>query len=423
MIKKNKIIYFLIIFFIASVTINKAIAKNYTFAEYSAEAQEKYYLASKQFKNGEYESALKQFNDVISNYPDSEAAIKAQSMLGETYLKLNMPEKALLAYQKAVKSDSSNCVAWMNLGDLYAQFGKDEESEDAYKKAIELSGEKEEIYLKLIPLFEKIGDKLSEAHKYNDALKYYSQVLKLDKTRNYANYYEVKNKLAVTYEYLNDYENAEKIYRQLVDEVAYEGKRYEYILSLTRILINQRQDAKVLGIFKDNVSKIGGQFADWNKFQVRIGESYFKNSKLEEWRKFLQKGAEHSKEKYYIYVLIGGSYEAQWDYKNASSFYEKALQLVSREKHPEAFYKALLKITADSYTHTNEYEKTAEILSQLYLANREDAYWTLTQLVNCYLAEKEFAKAETSLDELLNTGSHQYSKNDFEEIFARIEIA
>jgi tol-pal system protein YbgF len=55
------------------------------------------------FKEGKYEEAMKGFEALIKQYPNSDRSDNAQFWIGECYMGLKQHEKAILAYQEVIK--------------------------------------------------------------------------------------------------------------------------------------------------------------------------------------------------------------------------------------------------------------------------------------------------------------------------------
>jgi tol-pal system protein YbgF len=55
------------------------------------------------FKEGKYEDAMKGFEALIKDYPNSDRSDNAQFWIGECYMGLKQYEKAILAYQEVIK--------------------------------------------------------------------------------------------------------------------------------------------------------------------------------------------------------------------------------------------------------------------------------------------------------------------------------
>ena len=97
MIRKNNI--FSILIFLGIVLVSTIIfAEGAASSKDNADVQEQYYIAVKHFRDREYKIALEEFSNIINNYPKTEAAAKAQYMIGEIYSIQDKAEVALSAY-------------------------------------------------------------------------------------------------------------------------------------------------------------------------------------------------------------------------------------------------------------------------------------------------------------------------------------
>lgn len=391
---------------------------------YNPDAQGKYYFALRHFRHSEYDIALKQFYEVIRDYPDTEASAKAQYMIAETLFKLGRKEDALLAYQKILHLDITNYETWIKIGKLYEQFEKYEDSLKAYSKAIELMKYKEKIPLRICPSLKKIGDIFFNRKDYINATRFYKKIIDLDKRRAYTNYIEIEQKLASSYLHLKMYREAEHLYRDLVKNVSYKYRRYQHMLSLLETLVAQKKDEEVLNLCSRNVE----DFYDWylqnienfygwyfdvslgrisGDFHVLIGKLYLKNNRLQQWQNILLKKIKEDSQNIYSCVLLAGSYAAEKDFLNAAGAYKQASEIISGKNEFKPIYLQLRRELVMSYSDGKEYLKAAEAYTHLVAGGIMNEI-KLSRLGRYYLDAKEYEKAQKLFDELFKKYPDKY---------------
>lgn len=87
---------------------------------------------------GEYEEALKVFEEVLEKVPKEDLdEAKTYNLIGATYAKQKDYNKAVKAYQKAIALDDSYAVFFLNLGLALRAQRKYPESKEAFEKALE----------------------------------------------------------------------------------------------------------------------------------------------------------------------------------------------------------------------------------------------------------------------------------------------
>lgn len=72
-------------------------------------------MADTAYQQGNWQQAIKHYNDLIAVYPDNSIA---WYRVGNSHAELNQHDQAVKAYQKSVELDPNNTKAWHNLGVL-----------------------------------------------------------------------------------------------------------------------------------------------------------------------------------------------------------------------------------------------------------------------------------------------------------------
>ncbi|MBU4488274.1 MAG: tetratricopeptide repeat protein [Candidatus Omnitrophica bacterium] len=423
MIRKNNI--FSILIFLGIVLVTTIIfAESSPSSKDNADAQEQYYIAVKHFRDKEYKIALEELTKIINDYPKTEIAAKAQYTIGEIYLIQDKQDEALLAYKKAAELDPSNESAWRSIAEIYEKRRKYDDAVEAYKKVISLIIENKEPDEELIPLYEKIAGILLDRKKYEEALGCYNKILALDKNQRYTSRRSIKGKIASIYENLNKPEEAEKIYREIVNETG----DTDYMLRLANILVNRKADAEVFDLCAISMNKHGHTFLyhRGTGIQVEVGKYYIAHNRTDDWLAFLQKKSEESENNVYAYILIAGAYEAKKDMDNAAHYYELALQNISASDKYSSLRVGVLKMAANSYLDASNYAKAAELFLELSKSNVQNyfnSYSISEDLAVCYLKNGEVDKANSIFDELNKKYPDRDVKDRYRSDYLKIYIS
>lgn len=75
----------------------------------------------------------------LENLNQSQDAIRAFKLASELFLKLNLVQEALEAYDRVIKIDPQSSDAWYHKGEIFRKLGMNEESIRAYDKALEIN--------------------------------------------------------------------------------------------------------------------------------------------------------------------------------------------------------------------------------------------------------------------------------------------
>lgn len=102
-------------------------------------------------EKGMYEEALKYYQAVIEQAPDS--ALDVYFNMGNLFVELRQYGNAIQAYQKALEVDPQDVDAYTNLGGVWMALQMYDDAEAALKKAVQLSPEGAEAYLSLGSLY------------------------------------------------------------------------------------------------------------------------------------------------------------------------------------------------------------------------------------------------------------------------------
>ena len=86
-------------------------------------------------KEGRYIAARNGMDLLIEDYPKDASLYKMRANLE---LEQNLPDAALLDLEEALKLDSRDADAYVEMGDIYLQMEKKHEASEAYEKAVSL---------------------------------------------------------------------------------------------------------------------------------------------------------------------------------------------------------------------------------------------------------------------------------------------
>ncbi|MBE9169889.1 tetratricopeptide repeat protein [Pleurocapsales cyanobacterium LEGE 06147] len=119
----------------------------------------------------EYERAVAAYNEAIKRMPDF---FEATNNRGEAYAKLNKTEKAIADFERAIQiSEEKSFVPWNNLGKLYYQQQEYDKSISAYQQAIKVK----EDYL---PALIGLGNVQISQRLYEPALESYKRAIQIN---------------------------------------------------------------------------------------------------------------------------------------------------------------------------------------------------------------------------------------------------
>ncbi|MFQ5688097.1 MAG: tetratricopeptide repeat protein, partial [Candidatus Scalindua sp.] len=107
------------------------------------------------YKNRDYESAIKIFNQVINDFPDLK---EAYSFLGNAYFRNKMFREALLAYEKVKQIDKGDITAYENVGVIYAKQGAFDRALNEWKIILQFNPQRNDIENKI----EKVSQLMSQ---------------------------------------------------------------------------------------------------------------------------------------------------------------------------------------------------------------------------------------------------------------------
>ncbi|MEM3444749.1 MAG: tetratricopeptide repeat protein, partial [Thermoplasmata archaeon] len=125
------------------------------------------YRGNLRFESGDFESAIRCYDEALSLSPDNVAALynKANALL-----QTGRNEEALKILEKLVENNPGIEEIWNNLGNIYARKGKIEEAVESYTRAIELNPD-------YIIARYNLGMVLAQKGEYAPAIEQFSQVL------------------------------------------------------------------------------------------------------------------------------------------------------------------------------------------------------------------------------------------------------
>lgn len=149
----------------------------------------------------EYERAVAAYNEAIKRMPDF---FEATNNRGEAYAKLNKTDKAIADFEKAIEiSEEKSFVSWNNLGKLYYQQQKYDKSINAYQQAIKVKDD-------YLPALVGLGNVQISQRLYESARQSYERAIQIN-PNSYEGWYGkglVEEALQNYREAINSYERA-----------------------------------------------------------------------------------------------------------------------------------------------------------------------------------------------------------------------
>lgn len=125
-------------------------------------------LADIYLKSGKFTDAIKVYQNLLHEQPDSEL----MNDLGNCYFKLSRYEEAADLYIRATKSQPVVSAAWRNLGLAQARLGKRREAIDSLSRFVELEPEDRELVEVIGDLHRKLGEHESAIACYEQQLRH-----------------------------------------------------------------------------------------------------------------------------------------------------------------------------------------------------------------------------------------------------------
>ena len=109
----------------------------------------------KHLRNGEYESALADFNAAIGIAPEDG---RYYELRGQVYHEMKNYQKAVDDYSKAIKKDPKMFNAYFSRGQVLQKLGKPTEAIDDYTRAIDLDEDSVQAYNNRAVSYKKLND-------------------------------------------------------------------------------------------------------------------------------------------------------------------------------------------------------------------------------------------------------------------------
>lgn len=133
---------------------------------------------------GDYELAVKAFQEVIKTEAEAEAAYYN---LGISYAKLGKSQEAIKAYNETLRIAPDYAEAHNNLGNILAKNGQLEEAANHFRECLKINPDNPNAY-------NNLGTVLARQGRYFDAAEQFGKAVGMD-----ANYFEARYNLANAY--------------------------------------------------------------------------------------------------------------------------------------------------------------------------------------------------------------------------------
>lgn len=211
-------------------------------------------IGIEQYFNGDYKEAAKSFEAAINISPQSDYTSQTTQYLSQTYLKLEKPEKAIAAYQKAVSLNPAD-------SDIRSQYGKLLYSEERYDEAVVQYKTAMELDPTNANYRYSYAEALLKVKNYTEAERQFQQVKRMD-SRSYAGDYGLGKTYAQSGDYdraISHFEAALRLKPDFYDAYAEIGYAYADDGNITKakeVLEKlEKQDASLAGTLKEHIDQ------------------------------------------------------------------------------------------------------------------------------------------------------------------------
>ncbi|MGD0168874.1 MAG: tetratricopeptide repeat protein, partial [Smithella sp.] len=311
-------------------------------------------------KKNEFDEAIKVSKEVIKNNPKSAQAYVA--------IGLSMAEKGLWAqaaqnYHEAVRIEPDDYLVRFKLAQAYENSNMINSAIDEYKYIAAHSKEAESALLAL-------GNTCLKLKKYDEAVKYYQEVLK-KQPRNAVAYANLADAYAGAGKWSEELDNLKKA-------VSISPKEPAIHFNLGGAYERQKMNAEAVKEY-DYVLKINPGDAD---AQERLADLALKNKQFDQAVKYYEKLKTRFPQKASIYANLGFAYGELKDYAISARAYEKAIKYGSKDSNIHYNLAYTFDKMGMEKEAIAEYEKTFPLTKQI-----------LSILAHYYLKEKNYVTA------------------------------
>ena len=305
--------------------------------------------------------------------------------LAVKYITENNYEKAILAYNDAIKIDSKAINAYMGLAKVYTLQGKYEQAQATYEKGLAKVDDNEQQTLQL-----GLAGMYIDQWKMDEAEKSFQNILNSSPAC-----LEAYWGLAMAYQQQGDNTKAEKLLRQAIEKNPNEYRPYNTLA----LFLNQngQSDQAFENLTKSLVLEINQQEA------YLVLKDLFQT----DWSQLLSKASGVSDQNVAA-MLEFYSYYAAGDYQNAVNIFDSKLSNQADN------HKAQI-LAAIAMTKTGNTDRAQELIMQL--ANKKVDEWLLSDIAEYYFAAGDKEKARLTA---INALEAQNSNLDAVAILQRI---
>ncbi|NOX96551.1 MAG: tetratricopeptide repeat protein [Nitrospirae bacterium] len=301
---------------------------------------------------GKGKEAIRIYKDILKS--DLWTADRAQGQAGAgliaLYQKENRLEELLGEYQALVKAKPDAPYISRTLGDIYLKLGKKEKALAAYRKAMLQQPKDDQLRLSI------------------------ARILTREKA----------------------YPEAEKLYRQVINNAGSSWPAEQAQRELIRIYMMTNQGEKAIGYYSEAL-KTSKNIREWElafREQIRF---YEEKGQLNELVSIIRKKIEENPQNSRLYALLAGIYSRQRNYKEAISQYKKAIALSPKETN---LYRSL----AWMYERAKMYEEAIKSYSKAIELDPQSLY-LYQQLAFIYIRLGRDEEALKTAQILLEKGS------------------
>ncbi|MDH5717292.1 MAG: tetratricopeptide repeat protein [Spirochaetia bacterium] len=385
--------------------------------EYGDKAQ--YYLALTYYYEGEYKTAIFEFNVLERDYPNSQFTVKSKYWIGESYYYLKDFRQAIESHYSFSRKNPENTrtpYAIYTIGYIYMEQLRYDEAIAEFKRILEVYPESaiaQDASLQVGIAYYNSKDYSLAREQFQDLILRYSQTKMTDDAQFWT---------GKTYFAEKKYEEAEREFKLLLEKFPKESLAPEalYLIALCRYKQDDFQGTI------DNLDLIIKKYLKWDKISsvyFRKGQIFYEKKEFEKAAvEFLKVANEHKESEFYIgsLELLADCWRETGNQKKALELYDKIL---NDKNIKENVYKIVVRKKADALFLTQKYEEASKSFEELRkkYPNDDQAAENIFMEAQSYFKSGLFDKANESLEVILQ--KYPSSKLKPDAYFLKAEIA
>jgi tetratricopeptide (TPR) repeat protein len=373
--------------------------------------KERYFIEGYAFFNVDNnpKEAIRSYKKILDLYPDDE---NATNYLGGIYRQLEQWESAKPLFEKVFKANKKSILAIINLAYICWAEGK-------YENAFTLLNNSKDIFPDIHAYYRYLSRTLNYMHEHERALKYAKKALNLDPS----NYLNIRL-MGIVNQIENKFNEATKYYSQLLDNnepvIQIEGYRLLAYLYLTRGQINKSIEQILIGLSIEQKSNLKEQQSYFSLYLIYLNlvqEEYAKALDLADKSYYSVDITHYIKSKHFkgLTLLKTGKIA------EAKIIAQKLREFILKSTHKKQMrsYFHLMGNVSLGYQNLPEaieyFNKAVNLLSGQFFSYDEHALY-MDSLASAYYQNSDLVNAQKNYERMANlsTGRLQYG-----EIYAK----